>query len=1087
MFSAGVVSATLEGNFRPAAFMAFNSAMGKAHASMDLVEGKSRKAGAEMDRAGKAAAFMGKASASAAAGGLLAVGLGLVKSAQAAIDFEKSMRNVNSIAGLSEGKFRDLSKSVLELSGKTAQAPKTLAEGLYQLVSSGFDAKDSLVILKSSAKAATAGLTDTETATTAVAAALNSYHLKAKDAADISDILFQTVNRGVISFPELAQTIGTVLPFASSLHIGLNQVGASISTLTKEGIPAAEATTYLKNAMVQFLKPSDALAAAIKKTGFESGEALVKSKGFQGALDAVAKTSDGTKGALQTMFPDIRASAAVFALTGKNAKTAADDLRNFSAAATAGSTEKVFKEQSKSVAFQMQQLKANLSVLGIEVGSALLPALNEGTRAVSKFVAEMNSGTGTGGKFVDDLEAVRDAASGVASALGPAAGAIAGIVGTIASIKIGNLKDEVLGLGGAFKIIGGVLSGNLGQVFGGIGDLLKGAASSIIGTISTILGAVGTLTGVLAKIDPTGIFGGVSSAAKAGQHALDDFRQSIRDIGKEKPKPVQISVAADATSAMAVLRKVNSVGLGKKVMKVLGDKTDADAKIRALEALGIKPKDARVLAKVSDALYGISSVKAAMSTLQDRTVTITTRQIHTAENTGAFTHGPARRASGRRPGGSELALTGEEPGHPELVGNQRDGWSLVTQPTMMNLRPEDAVVPTNPAYAGRALGMMFAAMGVPGYAKGKKPKLAVPDAVRYGGVSEDSILSARDNAREDYQKRKGNVHDLDVKIRDQEKKVASTKGKAHDTARAKLRDLKKDRAHYSGGGGGLHSLSWMRQHYEDLAKQAQVLHATNLEIDRLDKVQSTDRTKMETASKRGDAGAWGTAKKDRDGILSKLKSAYKQALKYAKPGSNFAADLEGKLADIDSQIADAGSDAFAGPDMSDGMTDAERARYGALQAQQSLAALTAGLGDDQAAAQNIETFLSTVLGEVLADPDNRGGSAAVSSVADALKQARDNVASFSSSGSQNADADLQAQLDQQRTRADAAERNAQINAQALSVFQGAGDIGQGPTMVQNIYTMHPGDPRTNAIVADSAASGFSQQAARTTPRTNLGL
>jgi hypothetical protein len=64
----------------------------------------------------------------------------------------------------------------------TGQAPKTLADGLYDIVSSGFKANDGLKILRASAKAATAGLTDTATATKAVVAVLNAYHLGADQA-----------------------------------------------------------------------------------------------------------------------------------------------------------------------------------------------------------------------------------------------------------------------------------------------------------------------------------------------------------------------------------------------------------------------------------------------------------------------------------------------------------------------------------------------------------------------------------------------------------------------------------------------------------------------------------------------------------------------------------------------------------------------------------------------------------------------------------------------------------------------------------------------------------------------------------------
>lgn len=343
--------------------------------------------------AGAAGASAGRATRAAGLG--VTVGLGVA--AKQAIDFDKAMRNVNSIAQLSEGRFTSLGKSVRGLAGETAQAPKTLAEGLYTLVSSGFDAKESLTVLRSSAKAATAGLTDTETSTTAVSAVLNAYRMPAAKAAQVSDQLFQTVNLGVTSFEQLASTIGDVLPFASSLGVGLDQVGASVSTLTKAGISPAETMTRLKAVMVTLIKPNDDLSSAIKETGASSGEALIKNKGFQGALEALVGTTDGSKSAVAKLFPNIRALGGALALTGKNTRGARADLAAF--ANTTGATDKALSQQSKSISFQWNLLKANASALAIGVGSTLVPALG----AVVAKMTSISRGKGAVGGFLSGV------------------------------------------------------------------------------------------------------------------------------------------------------------------------------------------------------------------------------------------------------------------------------------------------------------------------------------------------------------------------------------------------------------------------------------------------------------------------------------------------------------------------------------------------------------------------------------------------------------------------------------------------------------------------------------------------------------
>lgn len=382
---AGEVYAVLGGKFNAGGFNEFDRRM---HASAATMEASEKRIGSSVQRSNRHLQSLGHAAKIGAGAGLLALAGTIGYSVKQAADFDAAMRNVNSIAGLSEGQFRKLSASVKSMAGETAQSPKVLAQGLYQLVSSGFKAGESVKILHAAAISASAGLTDTTTAVTALAGVLNAYHLPASQATAVSDVLFQTVNRGVITFEELAQTIGTVLPFATNLNIPLKDVGAAISTLTKNGIPAANATTYLKNAMVAFLKPSDGMKAAIKATGAASGEALVRQKGFQGALEAVAKQTDGTKAGLQKLFPEIRAASAAFSLTGKGAKSAEADVKAFGD--TAGSSQKVFAEQSKSVELQLRKTKAQIEQAAITLGNQFLPILASGAQHLAAFVQHLD-------------------------------------------------------------------------------------------------------------------------------------------------------------------------------------------------------------------------------------------------------------------------------------------------------------------------------------------------------------------------------------------------------------------------------------------------------------------------------------------------------------------------------------------------------------------------------------------------------------------------------------------------------------------------------------------------------------------------
>lgn len=533
---AGSVFAVLGGKFNPAGFAQFDAAMKKSTASATAAErAHARSAGAMT--------LMGTAAKTGAAVGVAALGIALVKSIQTASQFDSAMRNVNSIAGLSEAQFKGLSKAVLSLSGKTAQAPITLAEGLYDLVSSGFNAKDSLTILASSAKAASAGLTTTQVATKAVAAVLNAYKLPASQAAKVSDDLFQTVKVGVLSFDELASSIGDVLPFAQAVGVDLKGVGSAVSTLTKAGISAPEAMTRIKGALSALISPSNAMKDSFQKLGVASGEELIKKTGsLQGALQKLTGTVGNNKTEVAKLFPDIRGLSAALLLTGTNAKSANSDLAAF--ADTTGSTDAVLAEQRKSLAFQSKQLAANIDAIAVSVGSNLIPALAQATGSMAEFVAQMQKGEGSAGVMNDILKGL----------------------GTVINFSLGGLAMAAFGVVDLFDKIAqaGALIGIPGfedahQKLQKLGDDLVGMSKSLMDV----------------NKKPVNIK--LIADKKAAISA-------IRDIQNSKIAPKVAKILGNKKDADSKFKALIALGIPPKTAKTLTNAKDTQDAIKQLKA-----------------------------------------------------------------------------------------------------------------------------------------------------------------------------------------------------------------------------------------------------------------------------------------------------------------------------------------------------------------------------------------------------------------------------------------------------------------------------------------------------------------------
>lgn len=362
-------------------------------------------------------------------GGALAAGAGLAYAALKAAEFDRAMRNFNSLAGLSEQGLAKVEARVISLSTVLPQSATTLAEGLYDVQSSGFAGADAMKVLEASALSASAGLTTTEVSARAISAVLNAYGLKAKDAADVSDVLFQTVNAGVITFDSLASGLGDVVGGAAAAKVSIDQVGSAIATMTLAGVGGAESTTSLNQLLAKIVQPSEALAAMYEKLGYESGAAALEQDGLRGVMEKLRKETGGNITTLLELFPEIRAARGALALManeGKNYTRVAKQIEDKNA--RAGASQRVFNEQMKAASNQFQLFKNRADAAAITVGMKLLPVL----------ITLMDAATDFGG-------VVGDVVDQLGQAFGPGLEDLGRIIGDLLEV-VGELTQNVWSL-----------------------------------------------------------------------------------------------------------------------------------------------------------------------------------------------------------------------------------------------------------------------------------------------------------------------------------------------------------------------------------------------------------------------------------------------------------------------------------------------------------------------------------------------------------------------------------------------------------------------------------------------------------------
>lgn len=180
----------------------------------------------------------------------LIVGASLVLAIRHANQFRQQMANVSVMVDNTSRFMSDFTDEVIRMAGQFGQAKETIAKGLFDILSAGVDAAGAIQVLEVASKAAVGGFTSVAVAVDGMTTLLNSYGLEAMDATRVSDVMFQVVKDGKITFEELAENIGKLAPTAKAAGLSLEEMGAVVAAIVKVEKPE-RAMTALRASMIK--------------------------------------------------------------------------------------------------------------------------------------------------------------------------------------------------------------------------------------------------------------------------------------------------------------------------------------------------------------------------------------------------------------------------------------------------------------------------------------------------------------------------------------------------------------------------------------------------------------------------------------------------------------------------------------------------------------------------------------------------------------------------------------------------------------------------------------------------------------------
>lgn len=379
--------------------------------------------------------------------GAAAVGVGF--SVKGAADFQAAMERSHTQAGATQKQVGELSQKVLSLAPATAQGPDVLAQGMYHVVSALNATTPAaqrvsteykvLKVAAEGAKIGNASLVDTTRALNAtVVAGLTPAHNYGAAMGELNAI----VGAGDMTMQDLANALSTGVTGAMKTYgVSLKQAGAALAVFGDNYVIGQQAATKLASAMRLLASPSIAGSKALSAVGLSTLEIANKMRagGLIPALEDLKRhlVDSGATAAQQAVIITRafggRQAQGILLLINQLDRLKAKQEQVGSGAKTFQSD---WEATQKTLSFQFQQIQAQVETLGVKIGTALMPYVEDLIHAFQQTVDWFEKN------------------SGVAKDLAVAIGTVLG--GVIAVFVAQKIQAFVSGLGSMASAIGGL-------------------------------------------------------------------------------------------------------------------------------------------------------------------------------------------------------------------------------------------------------------------------------------------------------------------------------------------------------------------------------------------------------------------------------------------------------------------------------------------------------------------------------------------------------------------------------------------------------------------------------------------------------
>jgi TP901 family phage tail tape measure protein len=223
--------------------------------------------------------------------------------------------------------FESWRKSIVELSNAFGTDILDQTEAAYQALSNQVaTGANAFKFLYEANELATIGVSSTTSAVELLSSALNSYQMGLSRTRETAAKLFKAVELGRFRIEDIADDLGDITVFSAQLNVTLEETLAVLTSVTKQGMTHNKVMTQMRGVLMALIKPTEAMKEVFAELGVESGEALVKTYGFENLFTILKDVTEGSSTELAKLIPRIKGLGGALSLTGNAAHLFEEDL-----------------------------------------------------------------------------------------------------------------------------------------------------------------------------------------------------------------------------------------------------------------------------------------------------------------------------------------------------------------------------------------------------------------------------------------------------------------------------------------------------------------------------------------------------------------------------------------------------------------------------------------------------------------------------------------------------------------------------------------------------------------------------------------